>query len=139
LAVVAVFMPTSWMARCHEAIGLGTFPNAAIASYLARTTSAFYAMFGGLLLIAASDVRRHSTVISYIAWMGVAYGITMSLVNVFIGMPLLWQVSEVHAAGLGVVILLLQRSVRRSDAQTQRARGPELPMTRETNSQEVQP
>ena len=99
LAVVAVYMPTSWMARCHEAIGLGRFPDAPIASYLARATSAFYAMFGGLLLVVASDVERHSRVIAYLAWMGVAYGITMSLVNMFIGMPLSWQVGEAHAAG----------------------------------------
>ena len=116
LAIVAVYMPTSWMARCHEWIGLGPFPDAPIASYLARATSAFYAMLGGLMLIVASDVRRYSRVIAYLAWMGVAYGITMSLVNIFIGMPLSWQIGEAHAAGLGVVILLLQRARRRAEA-----------------------
>ena len=37
------------MAACHEAMGLGPFPDAPIVEYLARSVSAYYAMLGGLL------------------------------------------------------------------------------------------
>ena len=115
LAIIAVYMPPSWMAVGHEWSGLGEFPDSPIVEYLARATSAFYAMFGGLLLLAASDVRRHSRVIAYAAWMGIVYGVTMSLINMCIGMPWYWALGEVAtAAPLGAVILLLLRAARRA-------------------------
>jgi hypothetical protein len=47
-ALVAVFMPMSWMAATHRWLGLGEMPTAPVVEYLARSVSAFYALFGAL-------------------------------------------------------------------------------------------
>ena len=110
-AIPAVFMPRSWMAVIHEWSGLGKFPDGLVVEYLARAVSAFYAMFGGLLLFAASDTRRYAAIITYCAWLGVVYGGTMATINAVIGMPLAWVLGEgLTAVPTGVVLLLLQRA-----------------------------
>ena len=56
LAVVAVVMPYSWMDAVHQRLGMGKLPPEPIVGYLARSTSAFYAMLGGLLSCAGQPV-----------------------------------------------------------------------------------
>lgn len=51
LAVFAVFLPQPAMAAIHESAGLGPFPEAPIAAYLACATSALCAFYGGLLVL----------------------------------------------------------------------------------------
>ncbi len=113
-AIPAIFMPRAWMAAIHEWAGLGKFPEGAIVEYLARSVSAFYAMFGGLCLIAGSDTKRYATIITYVSWLGVIYGLLMAAVNAVIGLPLSWVLGEgLTAAPTGIVLLLLQRACRR--------------------------
>ena len=45
-ALVAVFMPLSWMAATHRWLGLGEMPTGPVVEYLARSLSAFYAFLG---------------------------------------------------------------------------------------------
>ena len=40
LAFIAVVMPRAWIVFTHDAAGLGDFPEAPVASYLARSASA---------------------------------------------------------------------------------------------------
>src|SRR6516164_8620568 len=47
-ALVPVFVPVSWMAATHRWLGLGEIPIAPVVEYLARSLSAFYAVFGAL-------------------------------------------------------------------------------------------
>ena len=47
-AVLFVFAPHSWMDGIHQWLGLGKLPESPVVGYLARSTSAFYAMLGGL-------------------------------------------------------------------------------------------
>ncbi len=109
LAVVAVCMPGSWMAACHEWLGLGEFPDAPIVDYLARSLSAFYAIMGGLVLLISRDVRRHATIISYVAIVCIAFGGTLVAIDVRLALPTWWVVVEgPFVAGLGAVILILQ-------------------------------
>src|SRR5258706_7372800 len=65
LAIFPFFMPRSWMAATHEWLGMGALPEKPIVEYLARSTSALCALYGGLLLLLATDVHRYAAVIKY--------------------------------------------------------------------------
>jgi heme A synthase len=126
VATFAVFMPTSWMAWCHERLGLGNFPDAPITGYLARSLSAFYAIYGGALVLVAVDLRRYAAVIAYLAWTGLVLAVVIGIIDAVIGLPAYWTVAEsVSGILLSVVILVLQRNIRAADARR--------------NSQEVKP
>ena len=45
-ALFAVVMPTDWMAATHAWLGLGTFPEAPITEYMARSLSMMYGLHG---------------------------------------------------------------------------------------------
>jgi len=113
LAVVPVFAPTDWLAACHEKLGLGPLPKGAIVEYLMRSLSGFYAMYGGLLLVLASDPRRYSGAIAYTALASVLFGLVMIWVDSRVGLPLAWILSEGPSIILlGIVILILQARIR---------------------------
>ena len=82
LALIPLFMPRSWLDVGHRFLGLGDFPTAPIADYLARSVSALCAFYGGLLLLLARDVRRFLSIIRYQA---VAI-MTFSVVGIFAGL-----------------------------------------------------
>jgi hypothetical protein len=56
LAVIPLFAPRSWLDAGHRFVGMGAFPEAPIAEYLARSVCALSAFYGGLLLLLARDV-----------------------------------------------------------------------------------
>ncbi|MBL7133123.1 MAG: hypothetical protein ISS78_03410 [Phycisphaerae bacterium] len=117
LAVVAVCMPGSWMAACHEWLGLGKFPDAPIADYLARSLSAFYAIMGGLVLLISGDIRRYATIITYVAVVCIVFGVATLVIDVRLALPTWWIVGEgPFVAGLGVVILIVQARAKRGAA-----------------------
>ncbi len=113
-AVFAIFLPTEWMAAIHRWLGLGEFPDAAVTQYLARSVSVFYAMFGGLTLLAARDVLRYGPVITYLAIVTMAFGVVITGVDVVAKMPTYWILGEGPPTFvIGLVILLLNRRVQR--------------------------
>ena len=65
LAIVPMLMPTAWAQGAHAAIGLGDLPGEPIVEYLVRGMSAMCALYGGLLILLASDVYRYHRVITY--------------------------------------------------------------------------
>ncbi len=81
-ALIPLFMPRSALDSGHRLLGLGDFPAAPIAEYLARSVCSLSAFYGGLLLLLARDVRRYVTVIKYQA---VAI-MVLSAVGIFAGM-----------------------------------------------------
>ena len=113
LAVGAVFMPKSWMAATHEWLGLGAFPQAPIAEWLARTTSALYALVGGVMLVAASDVRRYARIITCLA-LATAGASAATVVTSLGSMPLWWLLGDlVTAGGFAAIVLVLQYMARK--------------------------
>ncbi|HUU23700.1 MAG TPA: hypothetical protein VM389_14295 [Phycisphaerae bacterium] len=113
LALPAVFLPLSWMAACHEWLGLGPLPQGAIVPYLARSLSAFYAFFGGLCVLVSFDVRRHRPTITYIAVTHVAFAAGVAVIDLTAGLPWYWIAAEAPAAlAFGAAILLLQAAAR---------------------------
>ncbi len=110
-ALIAVVMPMPWMATIHEWLGLGAMPTGNIVEYLARSLSAFYALFGFLCLVLATDVERYRRVV----WcMGISVGVLgviMIGIDFAAGMPVSWIASEgPTAAAAGLLLAWLSRS-----------------------------
>lgn len=107
----------------HQFMGLGSFPSAPIAEYLARSVSALCAFYGGLLIVLSCDVCRFAPLIKYqaVAMMGLsAIG---DYVGVRAGLPAFWMVADVvglWAFLLPILILVTQlnRAAREDDQAT---------------------
>jgi hypothetical protein len=111
-AVVAVAAPRSWLAGCHERLGLGSFPPVPIAEYLARSTSLWFASFGVLLWFVSCDVRRYAALIAFLGWAMAVQGVVMIGIDWAAGLPGWWIAVEGPAClTLGAVILHLQRAI----------------------------
>lgn len=116
-AIVATVMPTSWIVATNDWLGLGAFPDAPITQYLARSISALYAVFGALLIIVSTDVRRYAPIISFFAYACLVFGAVLTCIDALIGMPRRWTLLEGPSTFvLGVVILLLVRRVDGSNS-----------------------
>ena len=94
LALIFVGAPEAWMVAIHTRLEMGALPDAPVVGYLARSTSAFYAMWGGLLWVISFDLDRHRVVIRYLAWTLGLFGIVLLGVDWTEGMPWSWTLSE---------------------------------------------
>ena len=120
-AVVAVFMPYSWLVRGVELAEPDTEVGVLV-SYLSRLLSAFYVLLAGILLVFSTDVRRYAGPIRLVALWSL-----MAVVGFLIpGVPALarggfgwfiWFVTGDVAFGFAfaVAILLLQWRIARHD------------------------
>jgi len=114
LAVVAVFMPLSWMDACHRWLGLGPLPQGPIVEYLARSLSAFYVMFGMLCWLASTHVRRYATLIAFLGWGGVIFAVVVFWVDSSAGLPLHWRAAEgpIVMTFSAILLVLRRRAMR---------------------------
>ena len=109
-AVFAVFIPVSWMASVAEWMELGCLPPGPVIEYLARTTSAFYAMHGALELYAATDVRRHANIVRFLGVSSIVFGLCLLGIGGHAGLPWYWTpVEGPGIAFLGGLLLVLVR------------------------------
>jgi len=109
-ALVPVFMPLSWMAATHHWLGLGEMPTAPVVEYLARSVSAFYALFGALCLMVASDLERYRPLARFLGMAFVLQGLVLLNVDVTAGMPWWWIAFEgPPEVALGALIYWLAR------------------------------
>ena len=116
LALVAVIMPYLWMNAIHQWLGMGQLPAEPIVGYLARSTSAFYALLGGLFWVASFDLHRHRMVLCYLGIVIVIFGTALFVVDLLEGMPLWWTIGEgPFNIVFGVVILALARRLGRGE------------------------
>ena len=114
-ALVAVFLPQDWMAAIHQWLGLGKFPEGIIVDYLARSLSAFYALMGVLYIVLARDIRAYATIITFMAWASICFGVATIIIDLQLGFPAWWTWGEgpfIIAYGAGV--LWLQRKVKKT-------------------------
>jgi hypothetical protein len=110
LALPAVFMPKSWMASTHELLGLGEFPDAPIVQNLARSVSGFYALFGGVCLVLATDLDRYRALIRFLGIAVTVFGVILIGVDVAAGMPVWWTLSEgLSTIVIGVLMVVFAR------------------------------
>jgi len=125
LAVVPVFMPHAWMDACHRALGLGPLPELPVIVYLSRSLSAMYVFHGGLLWVAAGDLRRYSVIVTYLGLAFLGFGAVSLWIDVHAGMPWFWIAAEgPFALAFGLVILVLQRRMKPAGAAGQDRGGP---------------
>ena len=107
-AVVAVVMPYSWMNDTHQWLGMGQLPSEPVVGYLARSASAFYALFGGLLWLTSCDLQRNRPVLLYLGAAVLIFGAALFVVDLLEGMPLYWSLTEGPInVTFGIVILIL--------------------------------
>jgi hypothetical protein len=107
----AIFLPVEWMAATHRWLGLGEFPRAPVVDYLARSIAGLYGFHGVLLLIVASDPVRYRTIISYVAWLNMLFGLSLVAIDIHAGMPAWWTLGEgPPIIAFGVVIAFLNRT-----------------------------
>jgi hypothetical protein len=93
-ALVAVFMPFSWMAATHRWLGLGEMPTGPVVEYLARSLSAFYAVMGALCLVLATDLERYRPLVRFLGVVFALMSVVFVGVDLSAGMPWWWTASE---------------------------------------------
>jgi hypothetical protein len=111
-ALVAVVMPSSWMAATHRWLGLGEMPTGPVVEYLARSLSAFYALLSALCLVVATDLERFRPLVRFL---GVAFALMRVVllgVDLAAGMPWWWSASEGPGGVVfGALLFALARQV----------------------------
>jgi hypothetical protein len=116
-ALVAVFMPSSWMAATHRWLGLGEMPSGPVVEYLARSLSAFYAVFGALCLVVASDLERYRPLVRFLGVVFAGMSLVLLGVDVAAGMPWWWSASEGPGGVVfGAVLFVLAGSPKGSNS-----------------------
>lgn len=115
LALVAVAMPYAWMDSIHAGLGMGALPSDPIVGYLARTLSAFYALYGGLLWTLSFDTKRHHAIIRYIGFATFGFGLILVAIDWTEGMPFYWKLVEGPIAIVYGVSILRLNGRSRSD------------------------
>jgi len=109
-AFLAMFLPVDWMANTHRWLGLGEFPRAPVVDYLARSVAALYGFHGVLLLLVSGDPERYRSIVWYVAFMNVAFGLMVLTIDLHAGMPMLWTISEgPPVVAFGIVLALLNK------------------------------
>ena len=104
----------------HQGLGMGELASQPVVGYLARSTSAFYALLGGLFWVVSLDLRRHRPVIRFLGAASVLIGFTLFCVDLVEGMPWWWSLAEgPFNIGFGVLILVLGRGIRECDRTSQ--------------------
>ena len=93
-ALIAVFMPVSWMVAIHKWLGLGEMPTDPIVEYLARSLSAFYVLIGALCLMMASDLDRFLPLVRFLGVGFIFMSVVFTGVDLVSGMPWWWSAFE---------------------------------------------
>ena len=86
-ASVGLFMPRSWMATTHHGLGPGEMPTAPVVEYLARSVSAFHALFGAFCLVVASDLRRYRPLVRFLGAVSALMDLLLLGADLAAGMP----------------------------------------------------
>ena len=108
LAAVPIFFPAWLINYLHQQLGLGEFPDVAIAFYLARSTSLLYAVHGAMMFFVSFDLVRYWPLVRLFGFLHVALGLTMLGIDISAPMPLYWIIGEgMPVAATGVLVLWL--------------------------------
>lgn len=113
-ALIFVVAPHDWMRAIHSWAELGVMPDTPVVWYLARSTSAFYAILGGLYLLASLDIDRYHPLVIYLGVATTVLGLVLFVVDSVEGMPASWTWSEGPVVIVsGIVMLYLTRQSTR--------------------------
>lgn len=110
VAFAATLLPVSSMAKAHEWLGLGEFPDRPITAYLARSTSLLYGVHGVMMFYTGLTIQQHWRFIPVFGWLHVLTGASVFLFDLFAPMPMYWLILEgPPVAMLGVLLVVLAR------------------------------
>ncbi len=116
-ASIAVFMPSAWMEETHKWLGIGDFPKGPITYYLARSLSAFYVIYGGLLWLTSFNIKQYYNIIVYLAYTGLALGPTLLFIDISSNMPYYWTFGEGPSIFIfSIILIILLKKIRKSDS-----------------------
>jgi hypothetical protein len=112
-ALPAALLPTEWMDAIHQGMGMGQLPRAPLVEYLTRSISLIYAAWAPLLVAFSLDLRRHLPLVRVFGWLTFLGGPAFFALDIAVGMPMAWAVTEGGAIFLfGVAMLGLEAAVR---------------------------
>lgn len=94
VSLLVVVLPHSTIAALHRMVGLGEFPPAPIASYLARNITTMYTVHGLTLWFVSQDVVRYRPLIRLLAWWSVVQGVVLVGIDLAEGLPGWWVAAE---------------------------------------------
>ncbi len=116
-ALVFVVAPYSWLDSIHSLLGMGQLPDKPVVGYLARSTSALYAILGGLFWTVSFDLERHRLVLRYLGAAITLFGAALLVIDWSEGLPFLWKVWEgPFLMALGLAIFSLNRLIKTSES-----------------------
>ena len=112
-ALIFVAAPYSWMDAIHAQLGMGPLADQPVVGYLARSTSAFYALLGGLMWAVSFDLQRHRVVLTYLGIAFCCFGVILLAVDWLEGLPLFWKLWEgPFVITLGIAMLHLAQKIK---------------------------
>ena len=112
LAWPTMFLPVSWQAAAHQALGLGDFPASPLVDYLTRSIAVLYGSRGLVYLLLAGDVLRYAPLIRLFAVLDIVAGVALLAIGFHAGLPSMWVLVEGPSLiAFGAVLLLLLRKV----------------------------
>ena len=121
-AALFVFIPRPRMAAAHAWLGLGPMAAGPLPEYLARSASALYALVGGGIWLLSTDLHAYRKLIRYYGYAHVTFGLTLLVIDWWVGMPLYWRIQESPAVtAFGVAILYFQRRITSRPSSTSRS------------------
>ncbi len=106
VALVPVVMPFGWMQAIHRYLGMGELPAGPIIGYLTRSLSLFYALHGALIIFISLNIRFYLPMVKFLAVVSILFGISMTVLDAAVGMPLRWILCE------GPLVILLGAVMR---------------------------
>ena len=110
-AALCAVMPLRAMDSAHRALGMGPLPQGPVVEYLARSTSAFYALLGVLLWAASLDLERYRPLVRLLGIAFIALGALLLWADSAAGLPLFWRAVEGPVdAFFGAVLLWAGRT-----------------------------
>lgn len=116
-ALVFVVAPCSWLDSIHSLLGMGQLPDKPVVGYLARSTSALYAILGGLFWTVSFDLERHRLVLRYLGAAITLFGAALLVIDWSEGLPFLWKVWEgPFLMAFGLAIFVLSRKIKTSES-----------------------
>ena len=91
---------------------MGQLSDQPIVGYLARSTSFFYALLGGLFWVVSFDLRRYRPLLIYLGFAVTSFGAVLIVVDWTAGLPPMWKLWEgPFVIALGLTLLLAGRAV----------------------------
>jgi hypothetical protein len=110
LAIGALFLPARLLAAIPGEFGYFDLPDHPAVPYLARSLAALYVTWGLAAVFVSFDVPRYLRLIRFMAVVALAFGALMLFLDLGLGLPRRWVLTEGPIIMLiGAFFLLLSR------------------------------